>query len=79
MLTLMLISGAAIVAATIYLLVKGYEARVTLIGAGILMACIGGAPMEALEAFAKSMTNKGLIQAVYPSTRPIRRVCGRNR
>ena len=64
MLTLMLISGAAIVAATIYLLVKGYEARVTLIGAGILMACIGGAPMEALEAFAKSMTNKGLIQAV---------------
>ena len=64
MLTLMLISGAVIVAGTIYLLVKGYEARVTLIGAGILMACIGGAPMEALEAFAKSMTNKGLIQAV---------------
>ena len=64
MLTLMLITGAVIVGVTIFLLVKGYEARVTLIGAGILMACIGGAPMDALAAFAKSMTNQGLIQAV---------------
>lgn len=42
---------------------KGYDARVVLIGAGLLMAIIGGAPMAPLNAFAKSMTNSGLIQA----------------
>lgn len=62
--TMMLVIGIVIVAVTIYLLVKGAEARITLIGAGILMACVGGIPMEPLHAFAKSMTNKGLIQAV---------------
>ena len=64
MLELMMFTGAVIVAVVIYLLVKGHEARVVLIGAGILMACIGGAPMQALDAFAKSMTNAGLIKAV---------------
>lgn len=64
MVTLMLIAGVVIVCAVVVALVKGFEARVTLIAAGILMACIGGAPMSALNAFAKSMTNSGLIQAV---------------
>ncbi len=64
MVTLMLLAGTVIVCLVIYALIKGYDARVTLIGAGILMACIGGAPMSPLNAFAKSMTNSGLIQAV---------------
>ena len=64
MLELMMFTGAVIVAVVIYLLIKGHEARVVLIGAGILMACIGGAPMQSLDAFAKSMTNAGLIKAV---------------
>lgn len=64
MVSLMLAAGGIIVCLVIYALIKGYDARVTLIGAGILMACIGGAPMSPLNAFAKSMTNSGLIQAV---------------
>ena len=64
MLTLMLIAGTALVCAVVYLLIKGQDARVVLIGAGILMSCIGGVPMASLDAFAKSMTNSGLIQAV---------------
>lgn len=64
MVTLMLIVGAIIVCGVVYALVKGADARITLIGSGILMAAIGGVPMAALDAFAKSMTNSGLIQAV---------------
>ena len=64
MVTLMLVTGIIIVIAVIYLLIKGYDAKVVLIGAGILMAIIGGAPMAPLDAFAKSMVNSGLIQAV---------------
>ena len=57
MVTLMLIVGAIIVCGVVYALVKGADARITLIGSGILMAAIGGVPMAALDAFAKSMTN----------------------
>ena len=64
MLELMMFTGAIIVAAVIYLLAKGHEVRAVLIGAGILMAFIGGAPLQALDAFAKNMTNAGLIKAV---------------
>lgn len=62
--TVMLVTGLVLVAITVYLLVKGHDARVVLIGAGIIMCAIGGVPMNALNAFAKSMTNAGLIQAV---------------
>ena len=62
--TLMYIARLVIVAAVVYFIVKGYDARIILIGAGIIMSCIGGVPLEALNAFAKSMTNSGLIQAV---------------
>lgn len=54
MVTLMLIAGTVIVCLVVYALIKGYDARVTLIGAGLLMACIGGAPMAPLNAFAKA-------------------------
>lgn len=64
MIVFMSILGIITVIAVVYLIVKGYDARVVLIGAGIFMSCIGGVPMTALNAFAKSMTNSGLIQAV---------------
>lgn len=63
MLEIMYGMGIIIVCAVIYAMLKGYDARVVLIGAGLLMAIIGGAPMAPLNAFAKSMTNSGLIQA----------------
>lgn len=56
--------GVAIVIATIYLLAKRYDSRVVLLGSGILMSCIALSPMQAFNAFAKSMTNGGLIQAI---------------
>lgn len=64
MLLAMWISGILITCACVYLLIKKYDAKMVLIGAGILMCCIGGTPMAAFAAFAKSMTNSGLIQAV---------------
>ncbi len=61
---MMVIIGAIVVIAVIYLLLKRHESRMVLIGAGIIMAIIGGKPMAALDAFAKSMTNAGLITSV---------------
>ena len=59
-----LIIGALIVVGVIYLLLKRHESRLVLIAAGILMCIIAGKPMAALDAFAKSMTNAGLITSV---------------
>ena len=56
--------GALVVLGVIYLLLKRHESRMVLIAAGILMCIIGGKPMAALDAFAKSMTNAGLITSV---------------
>ena len=56
-----LIIGALVVIGVIYLLLKRHESRMVLIAAGILMCCIAGKPMASLDAFAKSMTNAGLI------------------
>ena len=59
-----LIIGALIVVGVIYLLLKRHESRMVLIAAGILMCIIAGKPMASLDAFAKSMTNAGLITSV---------------
>ena len=61
---MLLIIGALVVLGVIYLLLKRHESRMVLIAAGILMCIIGGKPMAALDAFAKSMTNAGLITSV---------------
>lgn len=61
---MMLIIGALIVLGVIWLLLKRYESRMVLIAAGILMCVIAGKPMASLDAFAKSMTNAGLITSV---------------
>lgn len=59
-----LIIGALVVLGVIWLLLKRYESRMVLIAAGILMCVIAGKPMASLDAFAKSMTNAGLITSV---------------
>ena len=64
MLELMWGSGIVITIACMVLLVKRYDAKMVLIGSGFIMCGIGGVPMAGLDAFAKSMTNSGLIQAV---------------
>lgn len=61
---MMLTIGIIMVLATIYFLVKRYDARLVLLASGIIMACVAGTPMVSLNAFAKDMTNSGLIQAV---------------
>ncbi len=60
----MLTVGVILVIATIYFLVRRYDARLVLLVAGIVMASAAGNPMAALNSFAKEMTNSGLIQAV---------------
>ena len=61
---MMIMLGVAIVLGVIWLLLKRHESRMVLIAAGILMCCLGGKPMAALDAFAKSMTSAGLITSV---------------
>lgn len=61
---MMITIGIIMVLATIYFLVKRYDARLVLLASGIIMACVAGTPMVSLNAFAKDMTNSGLIQAV---------------
>lgn len=62
--SVMLVIGALVIVITIYLLIKRYDAKLILLASGIIMTCIAGTPMESLNAFAKAMTNGGLIQAV---------------
>lgn len=61
---MMIMIGALIVLGVVYLLLKRHESRMVLIAAGILMCIIAGKPMASLDAFAKSMTNAGLITSV---------------
>ncbi|SFL93556.1 C4-dicarboxylate transporter DcuC [Pelosinus propionicus] len=56
--------GVIMVIITVYFLIKRYDARLILLASGIIMACVAGTPMVSLNAFAKEMTNSGLIQAV---------------
>lgn len=56
--------GIIVVIITVYFLIKRYDARLVLLASGIIMACVAGTPMVSLNAFAKEMTNSGLIQAV---------------
>lgn len=61
---MMITIGIITVLITIYFLVKRHDARLVLLASGIIMACLAGTPMVSLTAFAKNMTNSGLIQAV---------------
>ncbi|KYZ78031.1 C4-dicarboxylate ABC transporter [Anaerosporomusa subterranea] len=61
---MMIVIGGLIVIATIYFLLKRYDSRLVLLVSGVLMAVLAGKPMEAFNAFAKSMTEGSLIQAI---------------
>lgn len=63
----MLILGIAILIATIVLLIKQYDTRTTLIGAGILLCLIALSPMNAFTAFTTRMTTSGLIESICSS------------
>lgn len=62
-----LISGGITLIATIILLIKRYDTRTTLIGAGILLCMISLSPMDAFDAFTKRMTTAGLIESICSS------------
>lgn len=62
----MLYIGIILVIATLYLLIKRYEARMILVIAGLIMCCVAGSPIKALDAFAKGMGN-GMIASACSS------------
>ncbi len=53
-----------VVIVMVWALVKRYETRLVLIAAGVVLTMLALKPMDALDAFAKSMTNPGLIEAI---------------
>ena len=57
----------AVIIVTVWVLIKRYETRLVLIGAGLLLCCISLDPMAALNQFAKSMTNNSLVMAICSS------------
>ncbi|MCQ2359569.1 MAG: C4-dicarboxylate transporter DcuC [Phascolarctobacterium sp.] len=63
---MMLYIGIILVIATLYLLIKRYEARMILVISGLVMCCVAGAPIKALDAFAKGMGN-GMISSACSS------------
>ncbi|MDF2630203.1 MAG: C4-dicarboxylate transporter, partial [Symbiobacteriaceae bacterium] len=56
--------GGLIVIGTIYGIIKRWETRMVLLGAGILMTIVSWKLPEAFKAFEKSMTNAGLIASI---------------
>lgn len=57
----------AVIIVTVWALIKRYETRLVLIGAGLLLCCLSLDPMAALNQFAKSMTNNSLVMAICSS------------
>ncbi|MGL4667363.1 MAG: C4-dicarboxylate transporter DcuC [Saezia sp.] len=58
---LAVIFGVVVILAVIYLLIKQYETRMVLIGAGFLMAIAALSPLSAFDAFTTNMVISGLI------------------
>ncbi len=59
-----IIVGVIIVLGAIFLLIKQYETRMVLLGAGFLMAILGLSPIGALDSFSKTMVASGFIQNI---------------
>lgn len=59
--------GIFIICAMIYLLIKRYETRTVLFGAGMLMAFVAGDPMGPLVAFSKSMKQSNIFEVIIAS------------
>lgn len=60
-------AAAVVTALAVWALVKRWETRLVLIGAGLVMCCLSLTPMTALNQFAKSMTQGSLIMAICTS------------
>ncbi len=61
---MMTISGIIVVIATIYCLAKRYESRLVLSLSGFVLACIGGAPLNAFNAFSHAMLETKLFESI---------------
>lgn len=62
--SLPIIFGCIVVLGAVYLLVKQYETRMILLGAGFLMAVVSLKPMMAFNAFSTNMVASTLIQNI---------------
>lgn len=56
--------GGLVVILTFYAIIKRYETRLVLFLSGVVMALLAGKPMEAIDAFAKSMVNSSLVPVI---------------
>jgi DcuC family C4-dicarboxylate transporter len=61
---MLIVLGAIVVLATIYLMVKQYETRLVLFGAGMLLAVAAGQPMAPFKAFSHAMTENKLFESI---------------
>lgn len=59
--------GICIICAMVYLLIKRYETRMVLFGAGMLMAFVAGDPFGPLIAFSKSMKQSNIFEVIIAS------------
>ncbi|MFC0227180.1 C4-dicarboxylate transporter DcuC [Serratia aquatilis] len=59
--------GILVLIATIVLLVRRYDTRTTLIGAGIILCILSLSPMNAFSAFSDRMSTSGLIESICSS------------
>ena len=61
---MLLLAGGLVILATVYLLVKQYETRMVLFGAGMVMAIIAGEPMGAFKSYSKAMQEYKLFEPI---------------
>ena len=54
----------AVIALTVYALIKRFETRMVLFAAGFIMCCAAGVPSTAFQSFIKGMTNPTLVPAI---------------
>lgn len=59
--------GILVVILTVVALAKRWETRLVLFTSGAVLCCLSMEPLTTLNAFAKSMTNSGLITAICTS------------
>ena len=57
----------AVVFVSVYALIKRLETRLVLFTAGFFLCLVSMQPLEALNSFAKSMTNSSLVMAICSS------------
>jgi DcuC family C4-dicarboxylate transporter len=66
--TLMVFIGLLVVVGTGYYIIKGYDARMVLFAAGLIMAAASLQPLAALDAFSERMVSSGLLKPILAVT-----------